>query len=236
MKKALIIIIGLIVIGAGIFFYGYSQAAKNRRYAQQVGQLFNQVPTIPELAESNWSEQVQYWQVAVEKINQLGLEGDRFKAPKGSEKLAAMVSEILTKVRDGLGEIKFLAFSEKIEAAVIIPETKNREEAEREVTAAIQRLEALMQVPESEQGPLGPQFNEKAETARKAFEEYRKNLQRGLADIKQGKSVDYLNAQKFGEALKSLQDDVISSLKGRLGAISNLRVEIEKEKSRLFVW
>lgn len=235
MGKILLILLAVVFITGGFFYYGYQKGSEHRKYGTKLEELISQVPEIPEVTEGDWQNQIQKWKDAVEKIEKIGPEAKSIPAPKDAANLKAMVDLFPEKMKAGLGEIKFLAFSEKILSSLPIPPTKSREEAETEITKSLQKLSLLMNASSEEQGKLGPEFTEKGEEVRRLFEEYHKNLQQALSDVKQGKSV-HLDAGSLTYAIEELRKDVLSSLKSRQEFFANLKQEIQKEKSKRFIW
>ncbi len=234
-RTVVIVVVMLIALVAAFFGYGYLLAQQQVEYADEIETRLGPNYLPPDLDMLNLTNQISAWQKAKARMEQT-IEEPLPVPPDKFEELANLVREYPNLVNFGEGEIKFLAFLQKITDEVIDPALtiNNDSEKKNELSNSINSFVSGTNAEDT--GGLGEEFTGKVEKLNLDFKVFADQLTNLFSE--NPSETEFLAATKqIKDDVEILQSEVEMSLEGKIEKIKRIKALLgEVEREMMFTW
>lgn len=234
MKKTIFIpIVIIIALGLLVLGYGYVNAAKNRNFGQTANNVLSNSIQLPNVQEnSNFASMLEPWQKAQKDYTTVNQVISR-NTPVSEQKLVDQINNFYTvELKDGENELKTLILIQNFKKDASIAPTNSATEGEKAISDTMTRIKNDMDEAEAK-ASFAPAYQEDADKLKSAVEEYYNDLNRGLQDVKAGKSTN-ISQDKLYNAIDTLVKKMADSLQQKVNTQKSLINKTEELKNHKF--
>ena len=234
MKYVVLISTIAIILAAigGLFWFGHMNAQRSFEFGQEIESIIGESDLPETVAESGFSVQVSAWEEEYDKAMNFS-QTELPPSPVGTEDLSSKLVSYPQMVSDGLSEMRFLAFTEKVEKQILDPTILAASPADLDLI--VEKVQEIMAESEDSTGAVSADFEAEVNQLSAQFDEFVDELQSAYREQRVGGELTE-TAQEAKEMIGDLREKVRVSVSTKQAEINEIHDQVNEVQAFEFKW